>query len=150
MPLSPSRRELLRRAAMAAVVAATSGCGPDRAPGDTDSGPTVPEVPEDWPTEWRKSVCRFCGTGCGVELGTRGGKLVALRGDAAHPTTLGLVCAKSLFLPKVVNSPDRLTSPMIRRDGRLVQVTWDRAMTEISDRFAAAIREHGQIGRAHV
>ncbi len=95
------------------------------------------------PVEWVKSVCRFCGTGCGVMLGVRDGRLVSLRGDPEHPTTKGLVCAKSLFLPKIVHAKDRLQYPKIRRNGKLERATWDEAMELVADKFAQAIREHG-------
>ncbi|NOZ38617.1 MAG: hypothetical protein GXP24_00140 [Planctomycetes bacterium] len=58
-----------------------------------------------------KSVCRFCGTGCDVQLGRKGKKLLALRGDPEHPIPQGIVCAKALFLPKMATrktaSPNR-------------------------------------------
>ncbi|MCA9184645.1 MAG: nitrate reductase, partial [Planctomycetales bacterium] len=92
---------------------------------------------------WHKSVCRFCGTGCGVQLGLSGEKLVALRGDAEHSGTRGLVCAKALFLPKIVYAPDRLKTPQIRRDGKLQDASWDEAMTLVAQRFADAINDHG-------
>ena len=93
--------------------------------------------------EWVKSVCRFCGTGCGVSLGVKDKRLVALRGDAQHPTTKGLVCAKALFLPKIVASPDRLEYPMVRKDGKLERVSWEEAMNLCADRFAGAVKQHG-------
>ena len=71
----------------------------------------------------------------GVLLGIRNGRLVALRGDPQHPTTKGLVCAKALFLPKIVHSEDRLTFPQIRREGRLERATWDEAMALVADRL---------------
>ena len=92
---------------------------------------------------WVKSVCRFCGTGCGVQLAIQDKQLVALRGDVDHPTTKGLVCAKALFLPKIVHSPTRLTRPMIRRGGELKEASWEEAMELVADKFAAAIKEHG-------
>jgi nitrate reductase NapA len=106
------------------------------------SGVAAAETASD-PTRWVKSVCRFCGTGCGVVLGVRDDRLVAVRGDARHPTTKGLVCAKALFLPKIVYAPDRLKHPMIRRGGELVRASWEDAMGLIAERFAAAIRSHG-------
>ncbi|MFO1077628.1 MAG: nitrate reductase [Planctomycetota bacterium] len=137
-----SRRDFMKASAMSAVAmvaarTANAGVGaaapaalptPLRAPGDTT---------------WHKSVCRFCGTGCGVMLGVRDRRLVALRGDPEHPTTKGLVCAKSLFLPKVVHSKDRLVKPMIRRNGELVEAGWDEALDLVADRFAAAIKQKG-------
>ncbi len=134
-----TRREFLKWSAMAAV-AAMAGCAPQP--------PTPTPQPTPRPTieavqEWHKSVCRFCGTGCGVQLGMTNGQLVALRGDPDHPTTRGLVCAKALFLPKVVYSPDRLTKPQIRKGDKFIDATWDEAMNLIADKFAEAIKTSG-------
>lgn len=93
--------------------------------------------------QWVKSVCRFCGTGCGVQLAIQDKRLVALRGDTEHPSTKGLVCAKALFLPKIVHSPNRLTHPMIRKNGKLERATWEEAMELCASKFAGAIEEHG-------
>jgi len=93
--------------------------------------------------EWHKSVCRFCGTGCGVMLGVRDHKLVKLRGDVEHPTTKGLVCAKALFLPKIVATPARLKYPMIRKNGKLERASWEEAMTLVANKFADSIKTKG-------
>ena len=107
-------------------------------------GPAVAAAARPRAIEWHKSVCRFCGTGCGVQIAVDNGRLVALRGDPEHPTTKGLVCAKSLFLPKIVHSPTRLKYPMIRNAaGELERATWDQAMDLVADKFAQAIRDHG-------
>ncbi len=133
---SVDRRKFLETTAMTAVIAAAGGSKSLAAlPAETTAGPDD--------MKWVKSVCRYCGTGCGVMLGVDGGKLVALRGDKQHPTTKGLVCAKSLFLPKVVHSPNRLTTPLIRKEGKMVESTWEEAMDLICDKFAAAIKTHG-------
>lgn len=136
MPTSPSptRRDFIRAAAAAGVAVAAGGPLAALA-----SEPTKGASP----VTWVKSVCRFCGTGCGVILGVTDGRLVALRGDPEHPTTKGLVCAKALFLPKIVRSKNRLKKPMVRKDGRLVPIGWDEAMDLVADRFASAIQEHG-------
>ena len=133
---SVDRRKFLETTAMTAVIAAASG-GKSLAalPAESKAGPDA--------MKWVKSVCRYCGTGCGVMLGVDGGKLVALRGDKEHPTTKGLVCAKSLFLPKVVHSPNRLTTPLIRKEGKFVEASWDEAMNLVCDKFSEAIQTHG-------
>ena len=128
--MNTSRREFLKANAMAAVAAVAA---PGMSLAAAASGGIV----------WSKSVCRFCGTGCGVLLGVRDGRLVALRGDPEHPTTKGLVCAKALFLPKIVHAKDRLTHPQIRKNGRLQRATWDEAMKLVADKFADAIKAHG-------
>ncbi|MCL4489845.1 MAG: nitrate reductase [Chloroflexi bacterium] len=133
-----TRRDFLKAAAMAAVATA-AGCAPPATPQPQPTArPTIEAV-----QQWAKSVCRFCGTGCGVQLGITNGELVALKGDPDHPTTKGLVCAKSLFLPKVVYSSDRLTKPMIRKDGKLTEASWDEAMNLVADKFADAIKTAG-------
>ncbi len=135
-----SRRDFLRSSAAAAVVAVGApGVAATPFGASSAGSPASPRAD----VEWVKSVCRFCGTGCGVLLGVRDGRLVSLRGDPQHPTTKGLVCAKSLFLPKIVASPDRLTEPMIRKGGELQPASWDDAMELVADRFAAAIQSKG-------
>ncbi len=131
--MAETRRDFIKQTAMA-TVAAVAGCN-QRWGQDADLDRSA--------LQWHKSVCRFCGTGCGVQLGLRNERLVALRGDAEHPSTKGLVCAKALFLPKIVHSANRLTKPQIRRDGKLVDATWDEAMQLVAQRFADDIRNHG-------
>jgi nitrate reductase NapA len=128
--MKTTRREFVKTAAAAAVASVV-----------TDSA--MGEVLKEGSTEWVKSVCRFCGTGCGVLLGVRDRQLVALRGDPEHPTTKGLVCAKALFLPKIVYSEDRLKYPMIRKKGKMERATWDEAMELVTEKFAGAIKSHG-------
>ncbi len=130
-----TRRDFIKSAAVASVCAVAGCSRQPAAPVDLDmKGEGL---------NWVKSVCRFCGTGCGVQLGVKDDRLVALRGDPEHPTTKGLVCAKALFLPKILYSSDRLTTPQIRRDGELVNATWEEAMSLVADKFAGAIKEHG-------
>ena len=133
-----SRRDFIKASAMASV--ATVACG---SVAGTESNDALANEVKDNSVKWTKSVCRFCGTGCGVQIGHRGDQLVALRGDAEHPTTKGLVCAKSLFLPKIVHSKDRLKTPMLRKDGKFVPISWDDAMDLMATKFADAIKKHG-------
>jgi nitrate reductase NapA len=128
--MKTTRREFIKAAAVTAAASVVS-----------------PELSQAFQTqdtaEWVKSVCRFCGTGCGVLLGVKDGRLAAVRGDPQHPTTKGLVCAKALFLPKIVYHPDRLKHPLVRKGDRLVRASWDEAMNLLADKFAGPIKEHG-------
>ncbi len=132
--METARREFLKQSAMASVAGVVAGGVATKALAELDKQQGV---------EWTKSVCRFCGTGCGVMVGHKGDQLVALRGDAEHPTTKGLVCAKALFLPKIVHSDDRLKTPQVRRNGELVDIGWDEALDIMADKFAGAIKKHG-------
>ena len=76
---------------------------------------------------WSKAPCRYCGTGCGVEVGVKDGRIMAIRGDEASPVNRGLLCVKGYHLPAMLYGEDRLTHPMLRNsDGRgFSQISWD-------------------------
>ena len=57
--------------------------------------------------KWGKAPCRFCGTGCGVLVGVKDGKIVATKGDPAAPVNRGLNCIKGYFLAKMLYGKDR-------------------------------------------
>lgn len=91
---------------------------------------------------WHKSVCRFCGTGCGIQVGMRDGIVTDVRGDElAH--NQGVVCVKGSMLRALPTIPGRLTTPKVRREGKLVEATWDEAMSLVAQKFQQAIAESG-------
>src|SRR5262249_30750124 len=91
---------------------------------------------------WHKSVCRYCGTGCGVLIGMRDGRVTDIRGDElAH--NKGVICIKGSMLRALPYVKGRLTQPKIRRDGHLVEVTWDEAMALVAQKFKEAIAASG-------
>ena len=99
---------------------------------------------------WDKGVCRFCGTGCGVLVGTKEGRVVATQGDPDAPVNRGLNCIKGYFLSKIMYGKDRLTQPLLRKkngeyhkEGEFTPVSWDEAYTVMSNKFKTAIKEHG-------
>ena len=65
--------------------------------------------------KWDKAACRFCGTGCSVLVGTKGGRVVATQGDPDAPVNRGLNCIKGYFLSKIMYGRDRLTTPLLRK-----------------------------------
>ena len=75
--------------------------------------------------KWDKAACRFCGTGCGVLVGVKDGKIVATKGDPAAPVNKGLNCIKGYFLAKVLYGKDRLTKPLIRKENKMVEASWE-------------------------
>lgn len=82
--------------------------------------------------KWGKAPCRFCGTGCGVMVGVKNGRVVAVKGDPASPVNKGLLCAKGYHAGVALYGKDRLTRPMIRRKGKLVPVSWEEAIERIA------------------
>ncbi|MFH2005506.1 MAG: molybdopterin-dependent oxidoreductase [bacterium] len=93
---------------------------------------------------WHKAPCRFCGTGCGVEVGVYNGRIVAVRGDAQSPVNAGLLCAKGYGLAQMLYGDDRLTQPMVRNtSGVLEPATWDDALSLIATRWSDLIASDG-------
>jgi len=88
------------------------------------------------PSREVKSVCPYCGVGCGMYLGVRGNKIVSVRGDTENPANQGSLCVKGRFGQGFVNSPKRLTTPLVRKDGRLVEATWDEALDLVAETFS--------------
>ncbi len=93
---------------------------------------------------WRKAPCRFCGTGCGVEVGIRDGRVLAVRGDQASPVNRGLLCVKGYHLPALLYGADRLLHPLLREaDGSWRRIGWDEALDLVAAKFGEALQEHG-------
>jgi nitrate reductase (cytochrome) len=127
--LDLDRRAFLKTSAMAAAAAmilphlATAAEGDPPTPGDG--------------IRWDKAPCRFCGTGCGVLLGAKDGKIVAMQADKDASVNKGLCCVKGYHVGLILYGQDRLTTPMKRVDGKLVPITWEEAITIIRDRITA-------------
>jgi len=88
------------------------------------------------PSREVKTTCPYCGVGCGFYLGIRGNEIVGARGDSENPVNRGCLCVKGRFGNEFINHPDRLTSPLIRKNGVLVEATWDEAFDLIEKRFS--------------
>jgi len=92
---------------------------------------------------WDKSVCRFCGTGCGVLVGRKGDKVVATKGDPDCESNKGLNCIKGYFLAKILYGKDRLTTPLIRKNGKLSEATWEEALDLIASKYETILKKDG-------
>ena len=93
--------------------------------------------------KWVKSTCGYCSVGCGMELGVAGGKLVAVRGWESHPVNLGKLCPKGLSEHHMVDAPNRARRPLLRKNGKLVEVSWDEALATLVHQFRATQAKHG-------
>jgi anaerobic selenocysteine-containing dehydrogenase len=89
-------------------------------------------------------TCPFCEATCGLEIETEGREVVSVRGDAEDVFSHGFICPKAYGVKQLHEDPDRLTTPLVRRDGELVEATWDEAFEEIDRRLAPLIGEHGK------
>ncbi len=83
------------------------------------------------------SVCQYCGTGCSILMGVRGGKVVRARGNPEGPVNRGNLCVKGRFgAIEYVHHPERLTTPLIRREGELQEASWDEALDLVAEKLA--------------
>jgi formate dehydrogenase major subunit len=87
------------------------------------------------PAEWTRTTCPYCGVGCEMDVGTRDGHIVQVRPSADAPVNYGHLCVKGRYAFGFVDSPDRVTSPMLRRNGEWVTVTWDEAIAFTAGRL---------------
>ncbi|MCS6902704.1 MAG: formate dehydrogenase subunit alpha, partial [Candidatus Bipolaricaulota bacterium] len=91
-----------------------------------------------------KSVCPYCGVGCSIYLGIRGERIVSVEGDRESPVNDGRLCVKGRFgIPEAVHSPKRLTRPLIKRDGKFVEASWDEALDLVAQKFREIKRRYG-------
>jgi len=128
--MSLDRREFLK---MMAASAAAASIGAELAPASL----LADEI------QWYKSVCRFCGTGCGVMIGKKGDRVVAVKGDKLNPINKGHLCVKGFYLHKVIYAKTRLLYPMIRRNGKFQRVSWDEALDYVASKFNEIRKKYG-------
>ncbi|WP_427912575.1 molybdopterin oxidoreductase family protein [Ramlibacter sp. MMS24-I3-19] len=93
------------------------------------------------PDRWVQSACVLCSNGCGCDIGVKDGRIVGVRGRAQDTTSRGRLGPKGLHGWEANNSPDRLTTPLVRRNGRLDPASWDDAMSLIVQRAAQVKKE---------
>jgi len=85
-----------------------------------------------------RTTCPYCGVGCGMYLGVRDGRVVSTRGDSDNPVSKGELCVKGRFgVAEFVNHPDRLTTPLIRRNGEFTEASWDEALRLVAGKLAS-------------
>ena len=92
-----------------------------------------------------KSICCYCGVGCGVIVESDGGRVTGVRGDPDHPANHGRLCTKGANLHLTTGHETRALFPELRhgRGEPRHRASWDEALDHVADRFAAIIREHG-------
>src|SRR5688572_32248374 len=89
-------------------------------------------------------ICPLCEACCGLELKVNEGKIVSIRGHEADVFSAGYICPKGVALKDLHEDPDRLRTPLIKRDGRFVEATWDEAFAEIERRLPPLLAAHGR------
>jgi anaerobic selenocysteine-containing dehydrogenase len=89
------------------------------------------------------ATCPICEPACGLRITVERGNVVGIRGDVEHPPTRGYICPKGTALQGLQEDPDRLRAPLVRRDGKLVETTWEDALRVLADRLGPIMTEGG-------
>ncbi|WP_285589773.1 formate dehydrogenase subunit alpha [Herbidospora sp. NBRC 101105] len=106
---------------------------------------TEPGLPLGGPAAAERTVttCGYCGVGCSLEVLTRDDQVAAVLPDHNGPVNRGHACVKGRFAHGFLGSPERLTRPLLRRDGRLEPVTWKEALEYIARGLRDAVAAGG-------
>lgn len=138
-----TRREFIKSNAAAAAAASAGMSIPGVALAAT------PQSEEG--VRWDKGVCRYCGTGCGVLVGVKDGRVVATQGDPDAPVNKGLNCVKGYFLSKIQYGKDRLTKPLLRmkdgkfdKNGEFAPISWDAAFDLMAQKVKETMKNPDQ------
>jgi len=91
----------------------------------------------------RLTTCTFCGAGCGIYLETAGNRVTGAYPSMSHPSNQGRISVRGWNVHEVASSPDRLKSPLLRRNGRFEEVSWDEAIGFIVRRVTEIRARHG-------
>ena len=94
------------------------------------------------PDHWVQSCCTLCSNGCAMDVGVKGNKIVGVRGRAIDRVNKGRLGPKGLYGWEAIQSPDRLTTPLIRKGGKLVEASWDEAMSLIVERSREVLEKY--------
>jgi NADH-quinone oxidoreductase chain G len=99
-----------------------------------------------WFMKEQDTICPYCGCGCTVTLGLREGRIIRSVGKDGHGISKGDLCGKGRFGFDYLTSDKRLTVPLVRKGGELVEASWDEALKAAAAGLSGAIKKHGAAG----
>lgn len=90
-----------------------------------------------------KTVCTYCGVGCSFEVWTKDREILKVQPSHDSPANKIATCVKGKFSWGHINSDQRLTKPLVRKNGEFHEVEWDEALNVIADNFTSIKEKHG-------
>ncbi|MCA8973176.1 MAG: molybdopterin-dependent oxidoreductase [Planctomycetes bacterium] len=101
------------------------------------------------PREMRTTCNRDCPDACAILATVKDGQITALRGDPSHPVTQGFLCYRTSRFAGFLAAEDRVSEPLLRRDGELRPVTWNEALSFLADKLLQIRSESGPAAIFH-
>src|SRR6266568_3616181 len=89
------------------------------------------------------TTCTFCGVGCGLYLETSSNRVTGVYPSMSHPANKGKICIRGWHVHEVASSPDRLKTPLLKKNGQLVESSWAEALEFIASRLKEIKGTHG-------
>lgn len=90
-----------------------------------------------------RTICSYCGVGCNLEVSVKDNQILSIEAPKDAEVNAGHTCLKGRYAWRFYNHPDRLTSPLIRIEGELTQVSWSQAFEYLAERLLSIKAEHG-------
>ena len=131
------RRDFLKILGVSGAAVGAAGCSPENAgkliPYLVSPDQTVPGV-----ATYYATTCRECAAACGVIAVTLNGRTIKLEGNPDHPTSRGAICARGQSALQALYNPDRLRTPLVKKSGVWTAISWDDALTLVSQKLGDA------------
>jgi predicted molibdopterin-dependent oxidoreductase YjgC len=96
-----------------------------------------------WEVKKVQTTCSYCGVGCQLNLHVKDNRVVKITGAEGTAPNNGSLCVKGRFGYDFIHSADRLTHPLIRKDGKLEKAGWDEALDLVAKRLGLIKKHHG-------
>ncbi len=96
-----------------------------------------------WEVKKVRTTCPFCGTGCTFDLNVKDNKVVGVTATPEAPVNGRSLCVKGRFHTDLIDSPNRITTPLIKKDGEFVEASWDEALDLVATRFSEIKEREG-------
>jgi len=93
--------------------------------------------------EYIPTTCPYCGTGCGFYLKVRAGELVGVALSKTHPVSQGRLCVKGVTSWESVIGSDRLKKPLVKKNGKFIETSWDKALAMVAGRLSELKEKYG-------
>lgn len=97
-----------------------------------------------WEMDKAEAICAFCSCGCTLDYNHKDNRVFKVTNADGRGVNLGSLCSRGYFGYDVINSPERLATPLVRKDGELVEATWDEALKIVAAELGKAVGEGGE------
>jgi formate dehydrogenase alpha subunit len=89
------------------------------------------------------TICPYCGTGCGLYLKVKDGEVIGVSPSRTHPVSQGRLCVKGLNSWEIIEHKDRLKKPLIKKNGKFIESSWDKALDLVTKRLTKIKKKYG-------